>query len=363
MTCSYCGTELPSGAMFCGECGRPVTTRAARTAQARPAPEQREELVEPQRAAPPVAVDAAAEPEPEPEPEPAQAPVPADPLPVPVERTGPREVPTPVVPAPVVVVDLVEESRPRVEHPEPTAAASDDVDAAEDAVERCAQCNAPLAPSDIFCPECGFVRHRQVAARPGDTNVLDPFPWGLPRATEQPAPRPPGPEPEPVPAPAPGPAPVSAPSVPAPVPDQPISARLPRATGSHRALDSDDEADIEETRIVGRAPKGERFILQFSTGESVTVTGTGLIGRNPVTEPGEYVDSIVTITDPGKSVSKTHLEFGQEGGAFWISDRFSGNGTVVREPDRQPKRSDAGKRYRVVRGTRVDIGEQFFIVS
>ena len=117
------------------------------------------------------------------------------------------------------------------------------------------------------------------------------------------------------------------------------------------------------TRIVDRGPRGERFVLQFSTGESVSVSGTGLIGRNPVAEPGEYFDAFVTIVDPGKSVSKTHLEFGQDGGFFWISDRFSGNGTVVREPESQPKRCDAGKRYRIVRGTRVEIGEQFFIVS
>jgi len=114
---------------------------------------------------------------------------------------------------------------------------------------------------------------------------------------------------------------------------------------------------------VGREPRGERFVLQFSTGESVSVTGTGLIGRNPVAEPGEYFDSIVTIVDPGKSVSKTHLEFGQEGGSFWISDRFSGNGTLARPPESEPRRCDAGKRYRLARGTRVDIGEQFFIVS
>ncbi|MCB1281791.1 MAG: zinc ribbon domain-containing protein, partial [Salinibacterium sp.] len=29
MTCNYCGTELPSEAMFCGECGRAVTTVSA----------------------------------------------------------------------------------------------------------------------------------------------------------------------------------------------------------------------------------------------------------------------------------------------------------------------------------------------
>ena len=112
-----------------------------------------------------------------------------------------------------------------------------------------------------------------------------------------------------------------------------------------------------------RSRSGERFVLQFSTGESVSVTSAGLLGRNPMPEPGEYFEALVAISDPGKSVSKTHLEFGQDGGAFWISDRYSGNGTVVREPDAQPRRCEPGKRYRIVRGTRVDIGEQFFVVS
>jgi hypothetical protein len=124
---------------------------------------------------------------------------------------------------------------------------------------------------------------------------------------------------------------------------------------------SDD--DVEKTRIVSGAAAGTRFVLQFSTGESVTVFGAGLIGRNPVREPAEYFDHLVTIVDPGKSVSKTHLEFGQAGGAFWVTDRFSGNGTVIREPDSDPRRCDPGKRYRIVRGTRVSMGEQFFVVS
>jgi hypothetical protein len=124
-----------------------------------------------------------------------------------------------------------------------------------------------------------------------------------------------------------------------------------------------DSDEIEQTLIVARRETGARFVLQFSTGESVTVHGSGLLGRNPVPQPTEYFDQLVTITDPGKSVSKTHLEFGQEAGAFWVSDRFSGNGSVVREPESAPRRLVPGKRYRIVRGTRVDIGEQFFVVS
>jgi hypothetical protein len=121
--------------------------------------------------------------------------------------------------------------------------------------------------------------------------------------------------------------------------------------------------DLEATRLVADTGSGNRFVLQFSTGESVTVLGSGLVGRNPSLQPGEYVDQLVPIFDAGKSVSKTHLEFGQESGRFWVSDRYSTNGSVIRQPDAEPRRCDPGRRYFIARGTRVDVGEQFFVVS
>ena len=121
--------------------------------------------------------------------------------------------------------------------------------------------------------------------------------------------------------------------------------------------------DIEATRLVADTASGTRFVLQFSTGESVTVVGSGLVGRNPSMQPGEYVDQLVPIFDAGKSVSKTHLEYGQEAGRFWVSDRYSTNGTTLRQPDAEPRRADPGRRFFIARGTRVDIGEQFFVVS
>ena len=361
MTCFYCGTELPTGAMFCGECGRPVNTKGGRSTKAaraaaaaasavpvaptgaeavaaepQPVPEP---LVQPAAVAAPVEPEpvvhepvvqavavvepvaepepvAAVEPEPEPEPEP-------QPEPVAIAEPKPEPIPEPVA---QVAADPLPEIEPDLEpEPEPEPAPHDAVEV----TQRCAQCGAPLGASDIFCPECGFVRQRESSlARPADTNILDPFPWGLPRSTE------------------------------------------PVANHVHVPVATDvapkpfaEIADVSETRLVPRGPRGERFVLQFSTGESVSVSGTGLIGRNPVAEPGEYFDTLVAVIDPGRSVSKTHLEFGQDDTSFWVSDRYSGNGTVVREPDREPRRCDAGKRYRVARGARVEIGEQFFIVS
>jgi hypothetical protein len=228
-----------------------------------------------------------------------------------------------------------------------------------DAPLPCDQCGAPMSAEDIFCGECGAVSQTaaQQFSQPRDTVVIERLEAAResedlvvaedsidePEPEAEPVPtQPPVPEPQPVPA---------EPPVPEPQPAE--REQAPFADGE----------DVESTRIVSRALLGERFVLQFSTGESFTVHGTGLIGRNPVPEPGEYVDEVVRVIDPSRSVSKTHLEFGQESGAFWILDRFSGNGTIVREPDTPALRCQPERRYRVARGTRIEIGEQFFIVS
>ena len=309
MNCSYCATELPLGAMFCGECGRSVASAA--TPRAAPAPtatpvHEGAELVEPGSSVRDEArILPELEPEPEPVPELALEPV-AEPEPEPEVAREPEP-----EPANDVAPEL---------QPEP-----DDTPSQSAPPESCAQCGTRLDTADIFCPECGFVR-QSAANRPRDTVALDPFPWGTPAGAPLPAP----------------------------------AVEISENQGDSARVQYDD---IDDTRIVDRSRSGERFVLQFSTGESVSVTSAGLLGRNPMPEPGEYFEALVAISDPGKSVSKTHLEFGQDGGAFWISDRYSGNGTVVREPDAQPRRCEPGKRYRIVRGTRVDIGEQFFVVS
>jgi hypothetical protein len=318
--------------MFCGECGRSVASAASARTSLAPAAPVREgiELVEPGpsvrdegRIVPelelesevgrePEPLDVAPEPEPDVVPEPVSVSEPAaEPSPEPEPDVAPEPVPDPSS-SPEPEPELRYESRA-----DPASSSSQP--------ESCAQCGTPLDPADIFCPECGFVR-QSAANRPRDTVALDPFPWGTP---------------------------VDATPV-APAAEFSTSPATPSSVGYD---------DIDDTRTVDRSRRGERFVLQFSTGESVSVSTAGLLGRNPMPEPGEYFDALVAISDPGKSVSKTHLEFGQDGGAFWISDRYSGNGTVVREPDARPRRCEPGKRYRIVRGTRVDIGEQFFVVS
>ena len=319
MNCRKCGTELPAGAMFCAECGATVTvprlvepqtrTRPGDTAIIQPldlnvsVPEFLEPDFERAAAAPEPVRPAPVRPAPvEPtavEPAPAE-PVVEVPAPARVETTPARRVsPAPVLPAAVLPAPVV-----------PAAAVP------------------PVAAPPTAAPPAAAPPAVVPSSRTPDTAVrLSP--------PARPA--------------APDLAPASS-FVPAPAPAAPAS-----------SFESEHD-DLEATRIV-RNRQGERFVLQFSTGENSTVFGSGLIGRNPVMQPGEYVDQLVTIVDSGKSVSKTHLEFGQTAGVFWIIDRFSANGTVVRQPDVRPQRVDPGKRQTIARGTRVDIGEQFFVVS
>jgi hypothetical protein len=299
--------------MFCGECGRAVVATEAPAAPIAPAP----------IAAPPAAAASA---------------VPAAHVP----------------PLPVAFSAAEAASEDPVDH----------VGAARPAAV-CPQCGTAVDEDEVFCGECGFVLRTVPPPALVSERLLEPMPEPVPDLRV--APMPPPVERSPGPSAPSGP---SAPDmsatdlVPALEPDLELSIeRAPRPDPFPWGLPRAGVEDLEATRLTADPLAGRRFVLQFSTGENVTISGAGLIGRNPVAQPGEVMDQLIAVFDPTKSVSKTHLEFGQEAGRFWVSDRFSTNGSVVRQPDAEPRRCEPGRRYFVARGTRIDIGEQFFVVS
>jgi hypothetical protein len=299
VNCEVCGTELPHGAMFCGECGTAVGTRAAKT-------------LHPDSGMP---VNSSAE----------QQPL-SEARSVAIAVADPRDT--------AIIEPFLRDRLPEFETELPPAPVEDP--AVEDEPVEIEQDLPPEVVDEEDVADLEAAEHdgdpHEVADELPAFDPVDDGPVAAPQPLEEPPSRiPPRPDPFP--------------------------------WGDRGSAIFSDSDELEQTLIVPRRDTGERFVLQFSTGESVTVFGSGLLGRNPTPQPTEYFDQLVSITDPGKSVSKTHLEFGQEGGSFWVSDRFSGNGSTVREPESSPRRLVAGKRYRIVRGTRVDIGEQFFVVS
>lgn len=360
--CSDCGAPLHQGDIFCGECGAvvqsvaasftgpivPITGTAAAPSSGRTPPERPlPEGAQPGRPQPGETHEAP--------PAPRSAPLAPTPLPSPVE-VSPPFVPDPV-PAP--------KRRRLFGRRQPSEApqlwsSSSSAAPSQPASDPSAPTAAPVEP----IRHAGTPTHSApTAARhtpPASSPEVPPVRVGdVPEALVDRPVSPPQPpvraaEPE---APAASRAAESAVPTVAPAP-QPSPSAAPWAVTLGAPAD-----DVESTRIVPRREVGESFILQFSTGESFTVQGSGLVGRAPTPQPGEAIELLVRILDPGRSVSKTHLEFGQDDGHLWVADRWSGNGTIVKAPSQEVRRAEPGKRVRVPRGTRVEIGEQFFIVS
>ncbi|TFC24882.1 FHA domain-containing protein [Cryobacterium sp. TMT2-18-3] len=232
----------------------------------------------------------------------------------------------------------------------------------------CLICGAQLPVGAMFCGECGSsstatpLTRKRPDPRPSDTTVILPLrrrsvisvpvvsvpvvsvPVVVPVVS----------------------APVEFPVVSAPVDvpaDIPVVA-VPVEASAPVPLQAPEPAAVPlQAPEPAAAPSASLFVLQFSTGETISALGTGLIGRRPLPQPTERVDILVQINDLGRSVSKSHLEFGQHDGEFWVSDRFSGNGTIIRRPDAVAVRCEPGRRYLVPRGSRIEIADQFFILN
>jgi len=93
----------------------------------------------------------------------------------------------------------------------------------------------------------------------------------------------------------------------------------------------------------------------ISTAGTVTLSGTGTMGRQPI-GPG----TPVVVPDPNRLVSKTHLAYEVNHIGLTITDLSSANGTTIRHHD-QLTTCTPGTPYLVGIGDRVDLGDQHFI--
>ncbi|WP_028048750.1 RDD family protein [Cellulomonas sp. URHD0024] len=84
--------------------------------------------------------------------------------------------------------------------------------------------------------------------------------------------------------------------------------------------------------VLSHPPVAERMGAEFelSDGRRVSIERIALVGRNPASDAPVQ---LVRVADPGRSVSKTHLQIGVERTGVWVADRGSTNGTVVTLPD------------------------------
>lgn len=135
------------------------------------------------------------------------------------------------------------------------------------------------------------------------------------------------------------PASVAVPLVDQPWPPVPVGAPVEQPSPMSEAVPAiPDEAVSEQTvpkdrpRPVMGTPT-PAFTLWFSDGTRASVTRTLIVGREPSVAPGESEADLVTIADPERSVSRSHLRFRVDGGRLLVEDLGSANGSAIIHSD------------------------------
>lgn len=154
-----------------------------------------------------------------------------------------------------------------------------------------------------------------------------------------------------------------APAVPAATRAQPPAAAVQPAAdaasvGIRPVVPARPAPEPTAPRVVHHQAQPSPFLVTLDTGEVMSVTGPGLIGRAPRPAAGERCDHVVVVDDPERSVSRTHARFGIEDGTFWVSDAGSGNGTTLRLPGGRVVPVPADQRVLVPSGSTIQVGDR-----
>lgn len=139
---------------------------------------------------------------------------------------------------------------------------------------------------------------------------------------------------------------------PAPVGAGTLAGPVPAAPGPRLA----PAARPSEGETQPSAASGPAVTLVFDRGERFSVEQFALIGRAPRPQPGDPQGRLVAVDDPTGELSKTHAEIRAAGGAWWVTDRGSSNGTTVLDPDGRAVVLKPGQHEPLRQGTRVRLG-------
>ena len=103
--------------------------------------------------------------------------------------------------------------------------------------------------------------------------------------------------------------------------------------------------------------------LAFSSGETVDVDRTILIGRAPEARRFTSTDQprLVTVPSPHQEISSTHIEVrpgsGADHGSAVVTDMGSTNGTVLVQPGLSPEDLQPGMPVQLLPGAVIDLGD------
>lgn len=121
--------------------------------------------------------------------------------------------------------------------------------------------------------------------------------------------------------------------------------------------------DLDRTQMRGGAAYAAPVAvlrIKLDDGRDFQLDRSVLVGRNPVARTGEQQAQLLAVTDPGRSISKTHLHLLTDGAGIWVTDRNSTNGSAVTTPDGRRTPLQPGVPAFISPGTTVHFGDRSF---
>jgi hypothetical protein len=146
------------------------------------------------------------------------------------------------------------------------------------------------------------------------------------------------------------------PVLPAPATEEVVDGR----PATEEAVDTPPatEQDLGETRVSVSRHAAPAWRLVLPGGEAaVTVDGPLFLGRNPTAAKDQAGARVLPISDPAKSISKTHAVLELDGGQLWVRDLDSTNGVWVVPAGGEPIAVAPGTRVVVPAGADLELGD------
>lgn len=103
--------------------------------------------------------------------------------------------------------------------------------------------------------------------------------------------------------------------------------------------------------------------LVLDHGATLRLDRNYVLGRDPSTPPGADQAQPVTVVDPERSLSKTHVLVEADAGGVWVTDLHSTNGVSVADPSGIVTNAVPGTRTRVPVGGTITYGNRTMRVS
>ena len=129
------------------------------------------------------------------------------------------------------------------------------------------------------------------------------------------------------------------------------------------ATQSHPDDDLDRTQMRGGAAYAAPVAvlrIKLDDGRDFQLDRNVLVGRNPLGQAGEQQAQLLAISDPGRSISKTHLHVLTDGAGIWVTDRNSTNGSAITTPDGLRTPLQPGVPAFVSPGSTVHFGDRSF---